>query len=73
MEHFVPMKKCGSVVSFGPQCTKTPRIFSEGAQYVSSMVTSLQEMPCPSPPTFKLKSSMSGDRLHGTFSDFREL
>jgi hypothetical protein len=35
------MEKFGSVVSFGPPCTKMPRILWEGVQDVKIMVTSV--------------------------------
>jgi hypothetical protein len=61
MEHSAHMTKFGSVDSFGQQCMKTQENSSEDVDHVRGTATSIQEMPCHSPTTFRLNSLMSGE------------
>ena len=53
-------QKSGKVVSFGPQCMKTPENLFEGAEDASCREASLLAMQCPSNKISKLNYSMSG-------------
>jgi hypothetical protein len=73
MGRSVLMQKSGKVDFFGQPCMKTQRISSGGVEHVRGMGTSIQEMSCHSPTTYRSNSSMSVVLIHGTISKVKEL
>ena len=59
MVHSAPIRRSGKVDSFGQPCMKTRRTSSGGVERVRGTGILIQEMPCHSPTTFGLNSSMS--------------
>jgi hypothetical protein len=53
------MRRSSKVDSFGQPCMKTQRISSRDIERVRGTRISIQEMPCYSPITSRLSSSMS--------------
>jgi hypothetical protein len=63
MGYSVLMQRFGRVHSFGQPCTKTLDILSGGVEHVRGTGISIQEMPCHSPTTLRLRSFMSGESI----------
>ena len=73
MVHSALIRRSGKVDSFSQPCMKIRKTLSGGVEHVRGIGTLIQEMPFHSPTTFRLSSSLSGNRLHGTFSEIKEL
>jgi hypothetical protein len=59
--HYEIMQRFGRVDSFGQPCIKTRRILSGDVDRVRGTGILIQEMPCHTPITSRLSSSMSGE------------
>ena len=69
MVHSALMQRSSKVDFSSQPCMKTQRTLSEGVVHVRGMGTSIQEMPCHSPTTSRLNSSMS--RVSTTWGHFQ--
>ena len=63
MAHSALMRRSGKVDSFGQPCMKIRRTSSRVVERVRGKGTSIQEMPCHSPTTSRLSSSMSRELI----------
>ena len=61
MVHSALIQRSSKVDSSSQPCMKTRRTSSRGVECARGMETSIQEMPCHSPTTFRSNSSMFGE------------